>query len=1164
VSPTTRQSKRTRTKRGGGAKTPHIVRAPKSTAADDASSALEDDPLWYKHAVIYELHVRAFADSNNDGIGDFKGLTEKLDYLQDLGVTAIWLLPFYPSPLRDDGYDIARYTAVNPAYGTMRDVKRFIREAHRRGIRVITELVLNHTSDQHRWFQRARQAPPRSPERDFYVWTDDPSKYAGTRIIFQDFEASNWTWDPVAKAYYWHRFYSHQPDLNFDNPAVHEALFEVLDFWFEAGVDGMRLDAVPYLYEREGTNCENLPETHEFLKKLREHIDSRFEGRMFLAEANQWPEDAAAYFGEGDECHMNFHFPLMPRLFMSVQMEDRFPILDILDQTPQVPENCQWAIFLRNHDELTLEMVTDEERDYMYRVFADDRQARINLGIRRRLAPLLQNNRRKIELMNALLLSMPGTPVIYYGDEIGMGDNIYLGDRDGVRTPMQWSADRNAGFSRANPQQLYLPAIIDPEYRFEAINVEAQLNNPTSLLWWMKRLIALRKRYPVFGDGELEFLHPANHKVLTFLRKNEHETMLVVANLSRFSQAAEIDLSDYHGRYPVELFGHTAFPPIGDLPYFITLGPHAFYWFSLEHEPPHAGAVRVPPTRQPEQRERPVIEVGGDFARWFQSARAVDQLEDLLARDIPRRRWFRSKARKIRHVSLVDRIPVRVDAEHGELSAMLGLVEFDFVEGDPELYAVPLALASPGHTAFVFGTESPAVIAEIHNPKTDERWLLYDAMVDQTFCTALLDMILRKRRAKGRNGRIEGAATREARSLVPDAADLDVHISRAEQSNSSVIYGDQFILKLYRSVAPGVNPDLEVSRHLTESAKFESTPAFRGAVEYTPASGRESYAVGMLQSYVANEGDGWGYTLDELGHFYERLYARASGAEAPTAPPVRESVVSLAHKETPGDARELIGPYLNSVELLGRRTAEMHAGLADGSGDAAFKPESFTQLYLRSLYQSLRNSARRSLQMLRQQRLDLPDDVAADADDLIARESELVDRLREVSRKKLKGMRTRCHGDYHLGQVLWTGRDFIIIDFEGEPARALSERRLKWTPLRDVAGMLRSFQYAAYTALRRQVEQGAIAPETESTYGQWADFWEAWVGATYLRSYLEAIRTLRPDLLPDDDEGLRALLDAWLLEKAMYEVRYELNNRPDWIRIPLRGVLEVLNVPPNT
>src|SRR5688572_15053139 len=533
-----------------------------------------ENRLWYKDAVIYEVHVRAFFDSNNDGIGDFAGLTQKLDYLKDLGVTAIWLLPFYPSPLLDDGYDIAGYTDIHSAYGNLRDARTFIREAHRRGLRVITELVTNHTSDQHPWFQRARRARPGSAARDFYVWSDTPEKYKEARIIFKDFESSNWSWDAVANAYYWHRFYRHQPDLNFENPRVHVAIRRAMDFWLEAGVDGLRLDAIPYLFEREGTSCENLPEGYQFLKDLRGYIDRRYKFRMLLAEANQWPEDAVAYFGEGDMCNMAFHFPLMPRLFMSIHMEDRFPIVDIVRQTPPIPENTQWAVFLRNHDELTLEMVTDEERDYMYRVYASEQTMRINLGIRRRLAPLLGNHRRRVELMNGLLFALPGTPVIYYGDEIGMGDNVYLGDRNGVRTPMQWSADRNAGFSRANPQKLYLPVIIDPEYNYETVNVEAQSENQHSLLWWTRRLIALRKRYKAFGRGTLEFLQPENRKVLAFIRRFEDERILVIANLSRFVQGVTLDLSEFRGMSLVEMFGRVELPSVGDQPYFLTLGPH--------------------------------------------------------------------------------------------------------------------------------------------------------------------------------------------------------------------------------------------------------------------------------------------------------------------------------------------------------------------------------------------------------------------------------------------------------------------------------------------------------------------------------------------------------------------------------------------------------------
>ncbi|HEY3523508.1 MAG TPA: maltose alpha-D-glucosyltransferase, partial [Candidatus Limnocylindrales bacterium] len=643
------------------------------------SNGLPSDPSWYRDAIIYELHVRAFRDASGDGAGDFAGLTEKLDYLADLGVTAIWVLPFYPSPLRDDGYDIADYAAVNPDYGTLRDVRTFIREAHARGLRVITELVCNHTSDQHPWFQRARRSPPGSAARDFYVWSDTPERYRDARIIFKDFETSNWTWDREAGAYYWHRFYGHQPDLNFDNPRVHRAIFEVLDSWLEMGVDGVRLDAIPYLYEREGTSCENLPETHAFLKSLRAHIDERFADRMLLAEANQWPEDSVAYFGDGDECHMAFNFPVMPRMFMAIQQEDRYPIVDILTETPDPPGTSQWALFLRNHDELTLEMVTDEERDYMYRVYARDPQARINLGIRRRLAPLLNNNRRRIELMNGLLFSLPGTPVVYYGDEIGMGDNIYLGDRNGVRTPMQWSGDRNAGFSDANRQQLYLPVIVDPEYHYEAVNVAAQQANAHSLLWWMKRLIALRKRHPAFGRGSIEFLHPANRRVLAFIRRHEGESILVVANLSRFVQYVELDLGADEGRLPIEMFGRSEFPPIRGA-YPLTLGPHAFLWFELI-EPATPLAVESPPAELP---SLPGIRDITALAAHPVAAR----LATVLGGWLPGRRWFRAKARRIRTVEVSDVLPLGA----GALPAAVLVVTVGYAQGEPETYLVPVAV----------------------------------------------------------------------------------------------------------------------------------------------------------------------------------------------------------------------------------------------------------------------------------------------------------------------------------------------------------------------------------------------------------------------------------------------------------------------------------------
>ncbi len=540
------------------------------------------DPLWYKDAVIYEIHVKAFFDANNDGIGDFPGLLEKLDYLEALGVTCLWLLPFFPSPLKDDGYDISDYLSIHPSYGTMEDFKAFLNAAHGRGMQVMVELVVNHTSDQHPWFQAARAAAPGSEERDFYVWSDTDRKYEGARIIFTDTEKSNWTWDPVAKAYYWHRFFSHQPDLNYDNPAVLEEVLKIMRYWLDMGVDGLRLDAIPYLVEREGTNCENLPDTHVVLKKIRAAMDEGYESRMILAEANQWPSDVRPYFGDGDECHLAFHFPLMPRMFMALRLEDRQPIVDILGKTPEIPENCQWGLFLRNHDELTLEMVNEEERDYMYLAYSSDPRMRINIGIRRRLAPLMENNARRIELLNSLLLSFPGTPIIYYGDEIGMGDNIHLGDRHGVRTPMQWSGDRNAGFSRAAPEVLYSPVIGDPVYGYGAVNVESQIGEASSPLNWMRNMIALRKVFRVFGRGAMEFLDPGNRRILAYLRRGEGETVLCVANLSRFAQPVELNLQAYQGMRPVEMLGYVEFPVIGSQPYSLSLGPYGFFWFELQ------------------------------------------------------------------------------------------------------------------------------------------------------------------------------------------------------------------------------------------------------------------------------------------------------------------------------------------------------------------------------------------------------------------------------------------------------------------------------------------------------------------------------------------------------------------------------------------------------
>ncbi len=1070
---------------------------------------------WYKDAVIYQAHVRAFFDSNDDGIGDFPGLTRKLDYLQDLGVNVLWLLPFYPSPLRDDGYDIANYTAVHPSYGTLADFKHFMREAHRREIRVITELVINHTSDQHAWFQRSRRANPGSPWRDYYVWSDTPDQYKEARIIFKDFETSNWAWDPMAKAYYWHRFYSHQPDLNFDNPAVHDALFKVLEFWMDLGVDAFRLDAIPYLYEREGTICENLPETHVFLKKLRAHLEANYPGKMLLAEANQWPEDTLPYFGSGDECHMAFHFPVMPRMYMSLAMEDRFPIIDIMSQTPPIPESCQWAMFLRNHDELTLEMVTEEDRDYMWRTYARDREARINLGIRRRLAPLMENQRIRIHLMNGLLFSFPGTPIIYYGDEIGMGDNIYLGDRNGVRTPMQWSSDRNAGFSRANPQQLYLPVIIDPQYHYEQVNVEAEQNNQYSLLWWMKRLLSLRKRYRAFGRGTMEFLQPENRKVLAYIRRFEGETILVVANLSRLVQTFELDLSAYRGMTPVELSGRVRFPEIGERSYFLNLGPFAFYWFALERR---AVAEIMPAEEVPLIPAKKWEEVFAESNR--------DTLTTAITRYIRTRRWFAGKARTISNVGIRELVPL---PKH---SAYLSFIDVEFTEGEAQMYVLPLGMGQARRSDEQDTARAAMLIARLR-----DGCLLYEAVVDESFMQALLDTIARKRQLKGDRGVVAGTPSRVYRE-VRGNGNLDAQAVKGEQSNTAIIYGQRLFLKLFRRLEGGINTDLEMTRFLDEETEFKATPRLAGALEYRANRNPEPMTLATLQSYAQNSGDAWSYTLDAINRYFERILSDKAALEK-------------LGKPTPEIAREMIGSYIDDAELLGRRTAEMHLALASRTDIPAFAPEPITTHYQRSLYQFVRTQAVQAMHLIRKRAKDIHE-----AAELLSREQMLFERIKTIISGRLTGQRIRLHGDYHLGQVLHTAHDFVIIDFEGEPSRPLSERRIKRSALRDVAGMLRSFHYAPYAVVFGQAQGSVMRPEDAPALETGARFWHRWVTAAFMRTYLA--ESAAGAHLPKTPQEIDILLDAHLLEKALYEVMYELNNRPEWVRIPLRGVLDLL------
>ncbi|MGC2789869.1 MAG: maltose alpha-D-glucosyltransferase [Thermoplasmata archaeon] len=1117
---------------------------PPAVAPASETAPIAVDPTWYKDAIIYELHVRAFADSKQAGTGDFPGLTGKLDYLRDLGVTALWLLPFYPSPLLDDGYDISDYTGIHPNYGTLREFRNFLREAHARGLRVITELVLNHTSDQHWWFQRARQAPPGSTERDYYLWSDTPDRFSGARIIFNDFERSNWTWDPAARAYYFHRFYSHQPDLNYDNPVVVRAISRTIDAWLEMGVDGLRLDAIPYLFKREGTNCENLPETHAFLRALRHRVDEKFPGRMLLAEANQWPEDAAAYFGtgSGDECHTAFHFPLMPRLFMATRMGTRFPILDVLNQTPRIPTNCQWLLFLRNHDELTLEMVSDEERDYMYRAYAHDARMRVNVGIRRRLAPLLSNDRRLIELMNGLLFSLPGTPVLYYGDEIGMGDNIYLGDRNSVRTPMQWSADRNAGFSRTNPQRIYLPVIIDPEYHYETVNVEAQQGNPHSLLWHMKRIIALRRQTRVFGRGSTTFLYPANSHVLAFVRAYEGEQVLVVANLCHLAQPVDLDLRDFRGMRPIELFGQTPFPPVTYEPYRLTLGPYEFGWFRLETPITATGptpAATVEPV---------VLAARGDWAAAEEPAHR-ERIDTFLFRYLPTARWFRGKGLPRESVHWARTIAFGTDAG----AARLALVEVRYADSDPQTYLLPIGFTQSGPPS-TLAESAPSDVLAIFRPgaPVPDR-LLHDVAQAPEFVRQTVGRIARNRRRRVDLDELVATRTKAFDREDTSTSTLPVVPLRGEQSNSSAKIGDQYILKTFRLVERGQNPEIELGQFLLRHPPAPVAP-LAGFLELRTGS-EGVYSLASLHRFVPNEGDAWGLTIDHLRGYFDR--ARAHYAPGRAAPKEEDRRIDLAGSAPPAIATELVGAYLEQIGRLGQRTAEFHRALASDPTDPAFAPEPFDQLYVRSILQTMDTQRQQAFELLRSSHGSLPSPGRELAEGIIGKEDVVYRRFHRLLEHRYGGQRIRIHGDYHLGQVLWTGKDFVIIDLEGEPLRSITERRLKRSPLRDVAGMLRSFDYAARVTLQ-EIPLGGAEPAGagRESLQPLAELWVSWVSSAFLRGYRDASENA--PFVPHNSAEIRQLLGAYVLEKSLYEVRYEINNRPKWVEIPLRGLTHLL------
>jgi maltose alpha-D-glucosyltransferase/alpha-amylase len=1071
-----------------------------------------DDGLWFKDAIIYQLHVKAFSDSNNDGIGDFGGLTEKLDYLRDLGVTALWLLPFYPSPGRDDGYDISDYGDINAAFGTLKDFRRFMQEAKRRNLRVITELVVNHTSDQHDWFKRAKRSPKGSSARNWYVWSDSDQKYKGTRIIFTDTEKSNWSWSDEAQAFYWHRFFHHQPDLNFDNPRVIDAITRVMKRWLDAGVDGFRLDAVPYLVERDGTSNENLPETHAVIRKLRAELDAYAPGKVLLAEANQWPEDVQQYFGDGDECHMAYHFPLMPRIYMAIAQEDRFPIADIMRQTPEIPPNCQWAMFLRNHDELTLEMVTDAERDYLWSTYAADPRARINLGIRRRLATLMDNDRRKIELMNSILLSMPGTPIIYYGDEIGMGDNIYLGDRNSVRTPMQWTPDRNGGFSRCDPAQIYLPPIMDPIYGYAAVNVEAQSRSLSSLLNWTRRLIAVRKSTRVFGRGTLTFIRPKNRSVLAYVRQLGDEAILCVANMSRAAQAVELDLSPWKGRIPQEMLGRTRFPRIGELPYLVTLPPYGFFWFQLLQD-----VDNIPEKMLPREITTLVLGPGWESLLSGWTRRTLEG--DVLPSFIPERRWFSDKAFAPIRTSVSAAVPI----EHDNNRFLAAIADVSGAHGSSR-YFLPLTIRWTRYP--VVERPPSSVLAAVR--RASREGTLLDATAEPEFIAAILAKMQAGESASSGEHKIEFRPTSAFTGTAPAAPECK--LVAAEQSNSSVIADNKYVVKILRRINAGIHPDVEIGRFLIEDTQFRNVPALLGTAELVEGEHRSALVV--AHQFIENQGDAWSVTSAALDRLIDEVHL------TPTEPE-RESAETA--------------PLVQRMQRIGRRTAELHLAFASRNDIPDFAPEPISRDDVANWARAQADRARATFDLLERTQKNLNETTLSLAQRLLAQRDAVVGYIAHGKDAAFEGLKIRHHGDFHLGQVLIAKDDAYFLDFEGEPRRSLDERRRKAPAARDVAGFLRSIDYAVSAALDRAT---GLKPEERAALTPAMRDWGDRLRQVYWDAYREAIG--QSPLWPQDEDARQKLLAVFVLEKALYEIEYELSNRPNWLHIPLEATLRIL------
>ncbi len=1090
------------------------------------SQFTERNPLWYKDAIIYQLHVRSFFDSNGDGIGDFRGLMLKLDYVQSLGVNTLWLLPFYPSPLRDGGYDIADFNNIHPSYGTLTDFKKFVKEAHKRGLRIITELVINHTSTDHKWFQRARRAKPGSIYRDFYVWSDNTEKYKDARIIFQDFEVSNWTYDHEAKAYYWHRFYYHQPDLNFENPRVQKEIFKILDFWFEMGVDGFRLDAIPYLFEEEGTNCENLPQTHEYLKALRKYVDDNYQDKLLLAEANQWPNDSRAYFGDGDECHMAFHFPLMPRLYMALRMEDRFPVVDIMEQTPQIPENCQWAIFLRNHDELTLEMVSDEERDYMYKTFAKDPRKRVNVGIRRRLFPLFGGDTRTIELLNFLLFSMPGTPIVYYGDEIGMGDNYYLGDRDGVRTPMQWSPDKNAGFSSADPQKLFLPVVIDYNYHYTTVNVENNERKPNSFLWWIRRVIAKRKQYQAFGRGSIKFINTNNPKVLAFVRELEEETILIVVNLSRYSQYVELDMHEYSGYTPMEVFSRNDFPMITDEPWSFSMQFKNYFWFELQRDTKMI-------TEKPSDYK--IIQISAH--QWFNPDKEFQKnIKELLYHYIIRSKWFKGNPRKLRDVNIIDIFPVN----SRKIPSYLFMIEMDLIEEHKDIFLMPVSVAQNNRMIEIKSKYPDAVIASIKYD--NDKAILYDAVHDHMLLDKLFTIIRKRSKLKGLYGEIEGSSGSRLRKLDPELLPLKPHVVAFRRTNTSIAFSDKYFFRMYRSLQEGENPDVEIIKNLTRYSDFENISPYVGRLDYLHPE-FENTSLALLVDLVPNSEDAWEMFQTAIASFFDKVLSE------------KDEIIQSGSLNDQ-QLEEAIGPFfLEMIGLMGKRTAELHNALSSIQEVKGFQPEPFSLLYQKSLYQSMRTFVKRSFSMIKPLINDVEPEIRESLEEIINDQDVYFSYIQNIlESKKIDTWKIRIHGNYKLDKLLFTGKDFIATDFEGEVEYPMSVRKLKHCPLKDVASMISSFHYAINMGYFYRQE---FSPTDKTFLANLMENFNEKLSSVFLESYLNQAKGY--GFIPSNVSHTHALLNLFIFEKAIREIRKFIQNEPESLITPVKALQKIRN-----